>query len=193
MKKLYPSIVIALLSITTFAQDAEKMRKHLKVTYSDKYDKTATISFDHKNPNKHGFDEISAAFRNAFVSHHFTVKDNPQYILSMDYGYLYSIPRYRMQYSNLTAEIIDLNNNRTVIATIVYNGKFELDAISDAVAVELNKAITPKVAGTPSVEKQNTPTIKSKEDKLAELKNLLEKNLISKEEYDRARKKIIEE
>ncbi len=34
---------------------------------------------------------------------------------------------------------------------------------------------------------------KSKEDKLLELKNLFYKNLISKEEYERARKKIIEE
>ena len=193
MKKLYTLIVIALISITAFAQDAEKMRKHLKVTFTDKYDKTATISFDRKNPDKHGFDEISAAFKTAFVSRNFTVKDNPQYILSMDYGYLYSIPRYRMQYSDFTGQIIDLNNNRTVVATIAYYGKFEIDPVADAVAVELNNAIAPKVSGETSVEKQNSPTIKSKEDKLVELKNLYEKQLITKEDYEKQKAKILAE
>ena len=189
MRKFYTLILIALLGANTFGQDAAKMRKHLTVTYTNKFDKTASISFDHNNPDKHGFEEISAAFKNAFVSHNFTVKDNSQYVLTMDYKYIYVISQYRMQYSNLTAQIIDMNNNKTVVATIVYDGKYELDPVAEAVAVELNKA----VSATPVVEKQSSTKPKSKEEKLSELKNLYEKQLITNEDYDKQKAKILAE
>ncbi len=193
MKNIYTIIIVSLLSANIFGQDAEKMRKYLKVTFNDKYDKTATISFDHTIPNKHGFDEISASFKNAFASHNFTIKDNPRYILTMDYKYGYVIAQYRMQYSNLTAQILDMNNNKTVVATIVYDGRFELDPVANAIAVELNKAKAPKVATTTVVEKQKAPTTKSKEEKLSELKNLYEKQLITQEDYDKQKAKILAE
>ena len=193
MKNFYTIIAIALLSINTFAQDAEKMKKYLKVTFTDKYDKTATISFDRNNPDKHGFDEISASFKSAFASHNFTINDHSRYILSMDYKYGYVIALYRMQYSNLTAQILDMNNNKTVVATIVYDGRFELAPVANAVAVELNKAVAPKVSTTQSNEKQSNSSTKSKEEKLIELKSLYEKQLISKEDYEKQKTKILAE
>lgn len=188
MKFLLTTILIALLPTIIFAQDAKKMKKHLTVTYISAFDKTASISFDRTNPDKHGFDEISAAFKNAFVSQKFIVSDNPRYILTMDYKYGYVISQYRMQYSNLTAQILDLNNNKTVVATVVYDGKFELKPVAEAVATELMKAPNPTTS-----ENKNTSKPKSKEEKLIELKGLFEKELITKEEYDRAKKKILDE
>lgn len=189
--------LLLIISMNSFAQDAKKMSKNLKVTTTEKYNKTATISFDRKNPDKHGFEDISAMFKNAFVTKKFTIKDNPQYLLIMDYGYLYSIPRYRMQYSDFTAEIIDLNNNKTVVATIVYNGKFEIDAIAEAVATELDKTLVPTNSSTTKTGTPNTPPSKSepktKEEKLVELKQLYEKQLITKEEYEAEKKKILAE
>ena len=173
------------------------MAKNLKVTATEEYDKTASISFDRKNPEKHGFDDISAMFKNAFVSLKFTVKDNPQYMLVMDYDYGYVIAGYRFQYSNLTAEIVDLSNNRTVVATIVYKGRFEIDAIADAVAVELDKTIVPENSKTTKTEIPISTKVKSapktKEEKLIELKQFYEKQLIKKEEYEEQKKKILAE
>jgi hypothetical protein len=179
---------IALLPTIIFAQDANKMKKHLTVTYTPAFDKTASISFDRTNPDKHGFDDISAAFKNAFVSQKFTVSNNAQYVLTMDYKYGYVISQYRMQYSNLTAQILNVNNNKTVVATIVYDGKFELIPVAEAVANELMKA--PTLIGS---EKQSTSKPKTKEEKLSELKNLFEKQLITKEEYEREKAKVLAE
>lgn len=188
MKFFITTIAISLLPTIIFAQDAKKMKKHLTVTYTSAFDKTASISFDRTNPDKHGFEDISAAFKNAFVSQKFTVSNNPQYVLTMDYKYGYVISQYRMQYSNLTAKVLDLNNNKTVVATIVYDGKFELTPVAEAVATELMKSATPTIS-----EKQNISKQKSKEEKLIELKNLFEKQLITKEEYEREKAKILAE
>lgn len=193
MKSLLIIIGIALITTTTFAQDAKKMKKHLTVNCTASFDKTASISFDRTNPDKHGFDKISEMFKNAFISQKFTVKDNSQYVLTMDYKYGYVIALYRMQYSNFTAQILDMNNNKTVVATIEYDGRFELKPLAEAVAAELQKTITPKISATTNPEKQSTSTPKSKEDKLLELKNLYEKQLITKEEYEKEKAKILAE
>ena len=103
-------IALFLIAISGIAQDAKKMAKNLTVTPTAGFDKTASFSFDRKNPEKHGFEDISAMFKNAFVTKKFTVKDNPQYLLVMDYDYGYVISAYRFQYSNLTAEVVDVNN-----------------------------------------------------------------------------------
>ena len=197
MKTKILIISIILIAFNSFAQDAKKMAKNLKVTTTEEYDKTATISFDRKNPEKHGFEDISAMFKNSFVSHKFTVKENPRYLLVMDYDYGYVIAAYRFQYSNLTAEIVDLNNNRTVVATIIYKGRFEIDAVAEAIAVELDKAIVPEGAIANKVNEpvssQEKSIVKTKEEKLIELKHFYEKQLITKEEYEEQKKKILSE
>ena len=189
MKKISLIILALIVSSILSAQNAKKMSKNLKVITTENFDKTTTISFDRKNPDKHGFENISTMFKNAFVTKKFTVKDNSQYLLVMDYGYLYSIARYTMQYSDFTAEIIDLNNNRTVVATIIYKGKFDIDAIAEAVAIELDKKLVPENS---SINKNDTPnTQQTKEEKLVELKQFYEKQLITKEEYEAEKKKIL--
>lgn len=190
-------ITLLFIAISGIAQDAKKMAKNLTVTPTSEFDKTASISFDRKNPEKHGFEDISAMFKNAFVGKKFKVQENPQYLLVMDYDYGYVISGYRFQYSNLTAEIVDLNNNRTVVATIVYKGRFEIDAVAETVAVELDKTVAPENSAVKKVEPTNSAPTKSapktKEEKLVELKQLYEKQLITKEDYDEQKKKILAE
>lgn len=188
--------LLLFLSISSYSQDTKKMAKNLTVTPTAEFDKTNSISFDRKNPEKHGFDDISGMFKNAFVTKKFIVKENPQYLLVMDYDYGYVISAYRFQYSNLTAEVLDLNNNRKVVATIIYKGRFQIDAVANAVAAELDKT-TPPINGTKKEEIQITsPKItstKTKEEKLVELKQFYEKQLITKEEYEAQKKKVLEE
>ena|SRR6218665_999611 len=138
MKK---TLLIALLSVGVagFAQDAKKMAKHLTVTVNPKFDKTQPISFDRKNPEKHGFDDIAAQFRNAFIAQGFTINDKPRYLFVMDYDYGYVISGYRFQYSNLTGEVVDLQNNREVVGTFVYDGRFEINMVPPAVATAFKK------------------------------------------------------
>jgi len=114
-----------------------------------------------------------------------------------------------MQYFDLRGQIIDVNKNSEVLGTFAYDGRFEPDNIGEAIASRLkekNPAIIKEEVRidipkdeikSDSKENEITTTTskptKSKEDRLIELKNLFDKNLISKEEYERARKKIIEE
>lgn len=199
--KYFFILALSVICIPSIAQDAKKMAKNLRVTPTEFFDKSASISFDRKNPAKHGFEDISAMFKNAFVTKQFTVQENSKYLLVMDYDYAYVISAYRYQYSNLTAEIIDLSNNRTVVATIIYKGRFEIDAVADAVAAELAKAKLPKESAKvlPEAQKTTTPVnttvtkTKTKEEKLVELKQFYEKQLITKEEYEEQKKKVLAE
>ena len=50
-----------------------------------------------------------------------------------------------------------------------------------------------KKADVVKSEPQNTQAGKSKEERLRELKNLFEKELITKKEYEKAKQKILEE
>jgi hypothetical protein len=193
---------LLIVSASTFAQDAKKMAKNLSVTPTEQFDKTAPIFFDRKNPEKHGFEDISAMFKNAFIKEKFTVKENPRFLLLMDYDYGYVISGYRFQYSNLTAEVVDLNNNKTVVATIVYKGRFEIDAVADAVAAELAKTNIPANSKTTKTEVSQNETLitpaqktitKTKEEKLVELKQFYDKQLITKEEYQEQKKKVLAE
>ncbi len=193
MKNIYTLLFVTCIGISSFAQDAAKMKKHLRVSPTDKFDKTATISFGRKISEKHGFEEIAGMFKNSFVAHKFKVQDNSQYVLEMDYKYGYVISQYRFQYSDLTAEVLDLTNNRAVVATINYDGRFEIDAVAEAVAVELEKATAPKIPIVNANDKAAKPSQRTKEERLTELKNLFEKQLITKEDYDKEKSKVLSE
>ena len=106
-----------------------------------------------------------------------------------------------MQFSDLRGQILNSTGSET-IGTFVYDGRFNPEDISVAIASKL-KEIKPLIVKEEEVStKQNitkdTPSDEptkstSKESRLSELKRLYEKGLISKEEYESARKKIIEE
>lgn len=133
------TITLLIIGINCFAQDAKKMNKYLTVFASDKFDPKASVSFERKNPDKHGWDEISMEFKNAFALNGFKVDDAPKYAFVMDYGYKYVISQYRMQYRDLKGQIVDLSNNKEVVGTFNYNGRFETNLVPDAIAKKLKK------------------------------------------------------
>lgn len=139
MKTKILLLALFLIGINSFAQDAKKLSKNLKVTITGQFDKTAGLSFDHSVADKHGFDEISAAFKTAFANNGLVINDKPRYVITMDYKYGYVIAAYKFQYSNLTAQILDLSNNKTIVGTITYSGRFDLDPLGNGIAVELKK------------------------------------------------------
>ncbi len=47
-----------------------------------------------------------------------------------------------MIYTNFSANIIDMDNNNKIVATIQYNGKFDLDALAKAISSKLYKTKT---------------------------------------------------
>ncbi len=188
-----------LFYFTAFTQAEKKMKKNLTVFISVKLDSDAPIRFESLYPNKHGWDKVVQNFISIFLASGFNVGDtqisgkNPRYSLIMDYGYGYVNPQYRIQYKNLKGQIVDLSNNSEVVGTFSYNGNFELDDVVNAIAAKIKTYV---ILNNPGLQKRNTqsnPVQKSKEEKLKELKDLFEKNLITKEEYDREKKRVLEE
>jgi len=123
---------------------------------------------------------------------------NSNYLFTFHYNWINGdfagVPTGKIQCSNFSGQIVDLNNNSEIVATFSYMGKFKMDAIANAVAQKLNTISgnsTTKEKGTPSIDKINSP--KTKEERLKELKQFYDKQLITKEEYQEQKKKVLEE
>lgn len=132
------NLLIAFLmvsSLTVMGQDAKKMAKNLKFSIVEKLDSQAAYYFKPQNPDKHGFDNVVSEFVNAFIVTGISINvKNPRYIISMEYSYNYVISRYTMQYSSMTAQIIDTQKDGTIVGIVSYRGNFDLDALSLAIA-----------------------------------------------------------
>ena len=131
-----------------------------------------------------------------------------KYLFTIQYGWANrtmsgtAIPTGEIQCKNFTGQIVDLNNDSEIIATFSYSGNFDMDAVAEAIAEKLNDA---KVVETAEIEEPETPqvetpkssptksTAKTKEERLIEIKGFYEKQLITKEEYEEQKKKILEE
>ena len=190
-------LMIALLAIgiNSFAQDEKKMSKHLKVFVDDTYDSNSPVSFERKDPHKNGWEEFSSIFENSFVSKGLNIIATKQtgvkskYVIIIDYKYGYSISMYRMQCSDLTGQIVDVTNQNKVVGTFNYDGRFEIINVADAIATILHNKTPINVTS----ETEEQPEPKTKEQKLVELKQFYEKQLITKEEYEEQKKKILAE
>ncbi len=110
--------------------------------------------------------------------------------------------RGTVQCKNFTGQIVDLNNDSEVVATFSYSGNFDMDAVAQAVAEKLNEAKTndsTKIIVTDTskisapTNTSTNPIPKTKEEKLIELKQFYEKQLITKEEYEEQKKKVLAE
>jgi hypothetical protein len=185
--------IALLVSLSTYSQSEKEMKRYLNVFITDKFDQNNVIFFDRKNPNKHGWDKVFKTFTEIFTKKGFQIVDNPSiahrynFILDYDYGYL--IYAYKMQCSNLKGEIVDLSNNSEVVGTFTYSKKYDNDDIANAIATNLKS----KAATFQKAQSQNMKTTKSKEERLRELKDLYDKQLIGKDEYDKAKQKILDE
>jgi len=187
-------LAIFLFGFTSFGQSAKKLEQNLNVTVTGYFNSNSTISFDRKNPKKHGWDYVTEKFEKSFSSKGFNIgKSNTNishYVFVIDYDYGYLIAAYKMQYSNLRGTIIDLNNNSQPIGTFTYTGRYENDEVADAIATKLSTIIKDPIHNK---QPQTNQTVKSKEDRLKELKDLLDKGLITQDDYNTQKTKILNE
>lgn len=123
------------------------------------------------------------------------------YVSSMDHA-VQGMRRGTVQCKNFTGQIVDLNNDSEIIATFSYSGNFDMDAVAQAIAEKLNEAKTldssPAIIVADTSKGSTSGTLiksspKSKEERLIEVKQFYEKQLITKEEYEEQKKKILAE
>lgn len=169
----------------SFSQTDKKMNKNFNVSIPNYLYTNKQVFFDRKNPDKHGWDKTVFEFSKSFRDAGFNITDNKDsgvYIIQLDYDYGYVISQYKMQYSNLRGAII-FNSN--VVGNFSYNGRYDNDELS-AKAAPILKTHFKNIADI-SVSK----VAKSKEEKLLELKDLLDKKLITQQDYDQQKQKIL--
>lgn len=141
MKKYLVLMLMIAMSLGSYAQSEKKMKKNFRVNITRKFDPSLTISFDHTVEGKHGFEKVNTYFRSGFQQSGFNVSDsNPKYKVMMDYKYGYAIANYKMQYSDLVAEIVD-TETKEIVGTFSYNGRYENDYLGPAVAKEIKQAV----------------------------------------------------
>ena len=141
--KILLTAVFALVFFCSFAQNEKKLKKNLSVFVSEGFDKDGTISFDRKNPDKHGWEYADRKFKEAFAAKGFKVGESGgshHYIFVMDYDYGYKISAYKMQYTNLKGEIFEASNRSHPIGTFSYMGRYENDDVAQAIALQLKKS-----------------------------------------------------
>lgn len=200
--KIIITIALVIIGCSVMAQGERKLNKNFTFVITEKLDTIAAFSIDAR-VKRSGWGEFYGSLTQAFIAKGFQVinKENlnstHSFSIVIDYGRGFAAGK--MQYFDLRGQIIDIHKNSEVLGTFSYDGRFNPDDISVAIASALkdkNPIIVKedqKKAEVIKNEPQNTQTGKSKEDRLRELKNLFEKELITKEEYEKAKQKILEE
>lgn len=189
-----------IISSSAFSQNGKKLEKYLKINTTANFDPSLPIFFERKNPRKHAWESVSGYFNQAFATNGFTVlnampdEDQRQskYIIVLDYVYGYAIARYKWQHSNLTGQIVDMSNPSLIAGTFSYDGNYNPSELSLGIALKL-KTLILKGASAKDETPRNTTPIKTKEERLVELKGFFDRQLITNEEYEREKKKILSE
>jgi hypothetical protein len=191
-----------IISLTVVAQGERKLDKNFSFVITEKLDTIASFSIDTR-VKRSGWGEFYGAFTQALIAKGFSVINKESlssihsYSIIIDYGRGFFAGK--MQYFDLRGQIININKNSEVLGTFSYDGRFNPDEISVAIASTLknkNPVIVKEEQKKPEIIKNEPPSNqsgKSKEERLKELKNLFEKDLITKEEYEKAKQKILEE
>ncbi len=202
-QKIILILSVFFVSLMAFGQNPKEMKSNLQVIVANNFDFSSPMSFDRKNPNKHGWDKVNDFFTEAFIAKGFKVTDtilrnsNPgsihHYVFVIEYDYGYKISAYKMQYKNMTGQILDIRNNSEIVGSFSYDGRYNNSGVAEAIASRLANMAIVNGSIKPKKETQNKLVPKSKEDRLREIKDLLDKDLITKEDYQNEKKKILEE
>ena len=195
-----------IICFTVAAQGEWKLNKNFKFVITGKLDTIASFSIEQR-VKRSGWGEFSGALSQAFIAKGFpvinkeTMNTKHSFKIIIDYGRGFFASK--MQYFDLRGQIVDINQNSEVLGTFSYDGRFDPDNIAVAIASTLkdkNPVIVKEEEKKEVIKEvvkenqtQNAKPTKSKEERLIELKNLFEKGLITKEEYDRAKQKILDE
>lgn len=195
-------LTVIFINYTALAQGERKLNKNFSFVTTEKLDSIAAFSIEAR-VKRSGWGEFYGSLTQAFIAKGFPVvnKENLRsahsFCIVVDYGRGFSSGK--MQYFDLKGQIIDINGNSEVLGSFSYDGRFNTDEISVAIASALkdkNLVIVKEEQRKPELvknEPENKQIGKSKEDRLRELKNLFEKELITKDEYESSKKKILEE
>lgn len=200
MKRKDLLVVMAILICTAAsAQGDRKLSKYLTMNITGKMDTVSAFSIDKTTPKRAGWGIIYNAFTKAFISAGLPVVEKANAASLHSYNILIDYEYHGTQFSNLRGQIVDVSNGSQIIGTITYERKFEVDDIAGGIADNI-KSRNPVIQkaeirkeNLAKEETQNTKQGRSKEDRLRELKDLYEKQLITKEDYDKAKQKILEE
>lgn len=200
MKRLPLLVVIILLaSAQLAAQGTRKLDKYLSITVTGKIDTVSSFSIDKTLTKKAGWGIIYNAFTKAFLTNGFPVVERASAGASHSYAIIIDYEYHGTQFSNLRGQVVDLGNGSQIVSTIVYERKFEADDLAAGIAgyfKDKNPVIVkaePKKETVAATADNAVQQPRSKEARLRELKDLYEKQLITKEDYDKARQKILEE
>jgi hypothetical protein len=191
--------IAILIYLPAFAQGDKKLNKYLEVFINGKLDTVTSFSIDKNTPKKAGWGIIYNSFTKAFISNGFPVTEKANASNAYTYNILIEYEYHGTQFSNLRGQIVDVSNASEIIGTFIYEKKFEVDDVANGLAANLkskNPVIQKESIKKQSIiteESQNTQQPRSKEARLRELKDLYEKQLITKEDYDKAKLKILEE
>ena len=200
--KIILTLTAIIITCTVIAQGEKKLDKNFSFVITEKLDTVAAFSIEAR-VKRSGWGEFYGALTQALISKGFSVinrenlNSKHSFNIVIDYGRGFS--GSKMHYFDLRGQIIDVHNNSDVLGTFSYDGRFNPDDIANAIASSLkNKNLNivkeeQKKTEVVKSEVQSNQTGKSKEDRLRELKNLYEKELITKEEYEKAKQKILEE
>lgn len=198
-RKNFLTVMAILIYAAAFAQGDRKLSKYLTINITGKMDTVSAFSIDKTTPKRAGWGIIYSAFTKAFISAGLPVVEKANAVSSHSYNILIDYEYHGTQFSNLRAQIVDVSNGSQIIGTITYEKKFEVDDITGGIADNIksrNPVIQKVETRKENVAREETQNIKpgrSKEDRLRELKDLFEKQLITKEDYDKAKQKILEE
>jgi len=136
MRKLL--LLLLLFSIPAAAQNDKKMKRNLTFTLSDNFNPNSSFSFTPQNPGKHGFDRVVNYFTQSFEDRNLSVRQNSDYIISMEYYYIYKVAYYKMQYANMNGLILDRKTNE-LVGKFFYDGNFNVSDLAEAIAKKIAK------------------------------------------------------
>lgn len=180
---------------SSFAQSPRKIKKNLSILVLGNFDPGYVFSFEREYPDKQGWPPIEKNFREAFTYLGLKVDSTPsshRYSLVMDYFYGYIKNAYHKRYKNLVGKIIDVDNPSKPIATLHFNGRYDNAILSDTIAARIGQLVKAQQNNASTFQSAQS-SARSKEDRLTELKHLLEKGLITKEDYEAQKTKILNE
>ena len=202
IQKLFLTLSIFFILTACFAQSERKLSKNFTFVTTGKLDTISSFSIGY-NIKRSGWSELYGSLTQALIAKGFKVNSQGNstslhsYKINIDYSRGFFAGS--MQYENLRGQIIEPLNSE-VVGTFSYDGRFDTDDISNAIANAIknkNPVIIKEeeVKNEPKVTEiaKNPQTVKTKEDRLRELKDLFEKELITKEEYEKAKQKILDE
>lgn len=145
MKKYFLFVILCLATTFSFAQGERKLSKNFTFAVSGKMDTVASYKITQRAKHS-GWGELYGSLSQSLITKGFKVINEGytsphSYTIVIDYTRGFSASK--MQYSDLRGQILNSRGSE-IIGTFVYEGRFNPDDISEAIALKL-KEIKPLI------------------------------------------------